>query len=490
MNYFTIKIFLFQLTLFIAPFTLSQITLVNFRNTTQDERLSDIRIDESSGSILVLMQRGDEPDTLYSYSNYLDYEHVLYRLDYNYQVVDSIYFNELKGYKKWPLHILVAGQDSIIVFGNALDTLNCMQKANIIWLNGDLEITGDSIYDLPYNDFPVLSAMINHSGNIILSHGYPLNKGSQKYEKSFAYLSYLCEINRNGNIVKARFDTCDYCFSGRIWDAEVQDHYLSVNASVIKTYDYDFNQDTLIMINCELCLLNNSVFNYDQLIIGGEYDTPGPPPILDSDVVLYKYDSNLEMTDLLYFGVADTNDRYPAINFVTNNNILLVYTKNDNFPLTDTWLNITYASLDGETFWTSDFGGYGKYVTVKIIDIMNGKKLVSGSWYDFHKFPWPNKQEDIFLLEVDIDGFTSTNPTTILSDKNAIYPDPFSGEIYINIEDGVRYNLKISNSMGSIVFDKEMTNRIIDLEYLPKGIYFYLLQSENNKSEKGKLIKN
>ena len=70
-----------------------------------------------------------------------------------------------------------------------------------------------------------------------------------------------------------------------------------------------------------------------------------------------------------------------------------------------------------------------------------------------------------------------------------IYPNPFTGEVYITgvVETLRAMSLRITNASGAIVHTQTITNpdEIIHLEHLPAGVYFFVFE----KDKKVKTVK-
>jgi hypothetical protein len=104
---------------------------------------------------------------------------------------------------------------------------------------------------------------------------------------------------------------------------------------------------------------------------------------------------------------------------------------------------------------------------------------------------------------------SSTNSFQIVSDlgvnqisKNnpiglSVWPNPFTNKINFavgNLYAGKLTDLKITDVLGKVVFEKKYTNKTelnesVELENLSSGIYFILV-SNNNRSSYFRIIKN
>ncbi|MDD3875925.1 MAG: T9SS type A sorting domain-containing protein [Bacteroidales bacterium] len=88
-------------------------------------------------------------------------------------------------------------------------------------------------------------------------------------------------------------------------------------------------------------------------------------------------------------------------------------------------------------------------------------------------------------------------PVTILTDINEVdalninvYPNPSDGKFYIemNTRTGEKFNVKIFNTVGAIVFDEQLNDELLhpfDLGHLSNGLYYVQISSNSiNKMEK------
>jgi subtilisin family serine protease len=125
--------------------------------------------------------------------------------------------------------------------------------------------------------------------------------------------------------------------------------------------------------------------------------------------------------------------------------------------------------------------------------------------------PWATNQEVVTFVKESADRFT--NPTNqfgygipdfqnaldraLLStnqnqfDKFLVYPNPVKNYFSISFPNGFySANLSIYNSLGQIIFNKEVnSSSSIYVDDLSLGIYYYKIES-NSFVQKGKLIKN
>jgi hypothetical protein len=76
----------------------------------------------------------------------------------------------------------------------------------------------------------------------------------------------------------------------------------------------------------------------------------------------------------------------------------------------------------------------------------------------------------------------------------AFFPNPFTNQIEVKLLDvntNNRYNLLIFNNIGNLLKKINLSDKqILELEELPKGMYFYEIRDKQQIVQSNKLIKN
>ena len=106
---------------------------------------------------------------------------------------------------------------------------------------------------------------------------------------------------------------------------------------------------------------------------------------------------------------------------------------------------------------------------------------VSYQYFDFDVFRGLTYYR---LKQVDFDGefdYSDIKLVNFQKAENLVYPNPSSGEFYINGVKEENYNILVINSLSELVFSGKLQNNKINLSFLSKGIYFLII---NNQSEK------
>jgi hypothetical protein len=80
-----------------------------------------------------------------------------------------------------------------------------------------------------------------------------------------------------------------------------------------------------------------------------------------------------------------------------------------------------------------------------------------------------------------------------MNETITIFPNPFGTSATITINDATQFNnfeLKIYNDMGAEMMHTTITRPLTTIEtgYLPSGIYFYNITSQNKLIQSGKLV--
>jgi hypothetical protein len=142
------------------------------------------------------------------------------------------------------------------------------------------------------------------------------------------------------------------------------------------------------------------------------------------------------------------------------------------------------------------------------VQFRKSNTLIGVSKTDPFSFIWNNVPEgnySITATAIDNEGksFTSQAVTIIVEDISSIdkpafadveiYPNPVTEKLFIDLKDNSNMNATVSiyNNLGRILLQKNLTRQthILDLEFLPKGIY--MLKLENKKDNTFyKVIKN
>jgi len=96
-----------------------------------------------------------------------------------------------------------------------------------------------------------------------------------------------------------------------------------------------------------------------------------------------------------------------------------------------------------------------------------------------------------YIFKTTNGGATSINENNFSENDFIVYPNPFNGELTIQINSTQVFQFTLYNSLGDKIIDKSLTkkNSTIDLSAYSNGIYFYKLTSDKQLIKSGKIIK-
>ena len=69
-----------------------------------------------------------------------------------------------------------------------------------------------------------------------------------------------------------------------------------------------------------------------------------------------------------------------------------------------------------------------------------------------------------------------------------VYPNPASGMLYLEGSQSEGSDLQLYSVNGQVVATKTLTGKdMVDISYLPEGLYFYTITDKNNSVQRGKV---
>lgn len=101
-----------------------------------------------------------------------------------------------------------------------------------------------------------------------------------------------------------------------------------------------------------------------------------------------------------------------------------------------------------------------------------------------------SKFDDVFFEDIDFceEVLSQTNGVNTPAIDVLIYPNPFADKISIEADFDIE-SIRISNSFGKIVYEKEGSVDKINLENLGGGLYFVLIKGANHQTIIKRLVK-
>ncbi|NCA76918.1 MAG: T9SS type A sorting domain-containing protein [Alphaproteobacteria bacterium] len=156
------------------------------------------------------------------------------------------------------------------------------------------------------------------------------------------------------------------------------------------------------------------------------------------------------------------------------------------------WIHLLTANIEMTNKKSSLFGGDAFYFPYCMKSTSDGGVIVTGLRYDYH--PPGVQQCDIFLLKTDTSGQIQSIPGPDLTPLKASFLAPNPGKTWIKVILGSHYpsfDLKLFDLSGQLLFSKkgESSFPLFEFPNVSKGIYFYLIESENKIIGRGKWIK-
>ncbi|MEN9345291.1 MAG: hypothetical protein RLZZ60_760, partial [Bacteroidota bacterium] len=200
----------------------------------------------------------------------------------------------------------------------------------------------------------------------------------------------------------------------------------------------------------------------------------------------HKYYLSMKISLAEYSGYASNNlgVSFSTIQIINNKNSIIYKTHCLFHQQTVIKDSLNWTKLSGIFIADSNYQYImiGNFYTDSLTDVEQ---------LNVNNFDWAYYYvDDICLSE---DSLTCFNDVSVKEDKSKsinVYPNPFTKELNIHSEYGLPKSLTLYNSTSEIftkVIDTEDYG--VDLEYLPNGIYFYVIKDDYGLFYKGKLVK-
>lgn len=233
---------------------------------------------------------------------------------------------------------------------------------------------------------------------------------------------------------------------------------------------------------------NDILVNTDSTFtIGAETNSPDPQANGDIDVELLKVDMNGMLIWKKFYG-GTNKDVCHMIQATTDGGYIIAATSRSfSWIKPDMWLIKTNSI--GDTIWTRRYGYPDPYHehSYSVKQTTDGGYLFLGHSEDINWF------KQVYFLKLNQDGKLEPLGTNefALDKANTIkvYPNPSDGVFNINFESEIPLVLKISNSLGQVIFSESDNslkngNSIINLKGQKPGIYFLSLETKDRVTTK------
>jgi len=169
-----------------------------------------------------------------------------------------------------------------------------------------------------------------------------------------------------------------------------------------------------------------------------------------------------------FYSPYDAYDVWYKFDAVKNNHIIKVIGASDFEPII-----VLEDAACGSALWCDDANFKGSTA------IMNVTGLTIGNTYYVRVYGW----ESYGNFQICVThGSTGIEDLNFLANLN-IYPNPNNGVFTIEIDNlKESYNLEILNTIGLVILNKEIINKVeqLDLSGQAAGVYFVKLQTANN----------
>ena len=473
--------FLITLSLFYS-FSNSQ-TFEILMGTEKDEiALDAIALNDSL--YVVLSQRGD-----FDLNDYT--EVILYTLDNKGIFSDSLIIKMDSLYPMCRMQkIFIDTNQNLILAGRVEHILNSTSRLYFAKVDTNLNLLFDTILgEIDHSDI-IFNYILNSKNNLV-TVGYTVYDSLHK--------TFVTEHNLAGELVQEiEFEWNAYAATSIIELVEKSAYQIiplfSITGGILEV-----NSENLEFT--DTFYYSPSYHGFDTKRIPGteEYIITGwKHNYIKWQLYLTKLDFDGGLIYEHLYGIEDTNCWY-SINCldITNENIFLAGTH--NFPNSPPffqpeprWIFANKLGLDGSIVWQRFYKGELSYMPYKILATNDGGALILSTKYDWNN-PIPN-QRDIHILKVDSTGWykgLTTGTTEFGKPKQIlVYPNPIKNQVNFVLGHYTNLELFIYNSNGTLVKSETLENsEILDLSFLPTGLYVYILKNKKGFVEKGKLIK-
>ena len=356
---------------------------------------------------------------------------------------------------------------------------------------------------MPKNTFPSFVNFCEMGGNIfvalnkeqVFSHGngdtsmlYRLDL-NLNLKDSVGKSNYLLDLNSN--------DTClIYSQVNLIGYNPVEVHKITKNFNHLKTFTLD--SIFLILQNSSVkCYQYGTLLNLDQDKFAVVSNANCP---LDYGAsALTAIFSNNKCVNAIKVG--SPNQKYsshtqgsPNSTFRFGSIYNVLYCDREMYfvpPKIHNYFNVHKIDTAGNLIWSKYFGGDRWYRPTGIYAANDSGVVVSGMRYDTLN-PAVVGAAEGFIMKIDKDGNQVMVNVIEIQKKitSRVYPNPATSEIYIELADDAKYELKIYDTQGKEVMTVQQFTRTkkLAVSHLTKGVYVYTLKS-NEKFGSGKFVK-
>ena len=233
-----------------------------------------------------------------------------------------------------------------------------------------------------------------------------------------------------------------------------------------------------------------------HLITGGLYENYEPPPLRESNMAVYKHDTNFNLVAECHVSNPDIDIRkdggHRSMDFYYPNSIFVAGTFDwevAEWPTKPSWIVVGKMDSDLNLLSEQYIGGDAYYQMTGILATDDGGVLISTRRFDYLTQYF---ETDFYLIKLDsLDLLVSSGEHRNKSVKNAlVYPNPASDHLFVRTAiEGAEFS--IVDLAGNIIKRQTLTGLIsrISLNDIPADTYIWKVSHQSKIYETGKFVK-
>lgn len=414
---------------------------------------------------------------------YYDYTDILYKMDSDLNVLDSISFPAFQGYGL-RLYGGINLSDSVMsVSGLAYDSLSGDYQMYMAWLNEDFEILNEYIWGnniVPEGLYPPRQ---NKAGNLVQLGWYPSNPSTgmrQHFYQEYLPSGELLRFVEDSSSVE-RFDIVSFGNEGK---------YAQYSYESLTILNPDFSTDTVIVTpsNSDFWLRRFGLLNDSTFYLGGDIKVDSQ--VYDSDPAIIPIGIDGRIFPVIRAGAVDTIDFFAEFKLMSDG-YLLSGTKNA-YPGLPSFFMVNKLDLDFQKVYSTSYGdGVRSFILYDIIAMHDGGCIATGRAENYDPNFLYNTRNDLILVRFDGNGLlVGQKKMAYESTSVLVAPNPASEFVSVSDQTKNWKYVKIYNTDGRCVWRASLDNeRIIDIRGLKNGIYLIVLSSDKGHITTARLLK-
>lgn len=414
---------------------------------------------------------------------YYDYTDMLYKMDSDLNVLDSVSFPPFQGYGL-RLYGGINISDSVIsVSGLAYDSLSGDYQVYMAWLNDDFEILNEYIWgnnEVPEGLYPPRQ---NKAGNLVQLGWYPFNPATGMHQHF--YLEYL----PSGELLRfvedsssvQRFDIVSFGNVGK---------YTQFSSESLTILNPDFSTDTVIAIpsNADFWLRRFGLLNDSTFYVGGDIKVPSQ--VYDSDPAIIPIGIDGQIFPVIHAGAVDTIDFFAEFKLMSDG-YLLSGSKNA-YPGLPSFFMVNKLDLDFQKVYSTSYGdGVRTYILYDIIAMHDGGCIATGRAENYDPNFLYNTRNDLILVRFDGNGVLVGQPKVIEDHQSLMLaPNPATGLVAIVGQKTCWVSAEIFDIEGRVVSRLKVEScSFFDVQHLSTGLFLVRLTTESGLNGFVRMVK-